>query len=106
MEKSQMLLAKASALESDNRECQRKVESLDREMLEVREEQRTWEDDYSCRMNEIRVKITGSKRNYSPDLLEKRGQELREEKVRLLERCVQIEADIGREEKEDESQGT
>ena len=101
VERSQELLSQAASLEADNRECQNKVEMLDKEMLEVREEQRTWEDDYSVRMNEIREKITGSKRNYSPDVVGRRGEELREEKVRLLGRCVEIEEQIKREEEEE-----
>ena len=106
VEKSQDLLNQAGRLEADNRDCQDKVESLDKQMLEVREEQRTWEDDYSGRMNEMRERITGSKRNYSPGVVERRGEELRGRKVGLLARCVQLEEEIKREQDEEEMERT
>ena len=104
MEKIQDLIDQASAVETDNRECQNKVDSLDREMLEVRDEQRTLEDDYSNRMNEVRGKITGSKKNYSHEVVERRGEELREEKRGLLERCEVIEELIKMEEEEEKEE--
>ena len=91
VEKSHELLEESARLEADNKACQSTVEGIERQMLEIRELQRAAESGYSDRMNELRKKITRGKVNYGPEVVGKRAEELREEKMHLLEVCREME---------------
>ena len=99
VDKSQELMEEAARLEVDNTACQTQVEAVERQMLEVRELQRAAETSYSDRMNEMRGKITAGRGKYGEvGVVEKRGEELREERERLTRDLGELERQCGDEE--------